>query len=324
MRKILILPYFGKFNDYFNLWIESCKYNSDIDWLIITDNNIKFDLPKNIKVVNQTFDQLKLFFQSKFDFKINLKNPYKLCDYKSYYGYIFEDYIKDYDFWGYCDCDLIFGEINKFLDDSLFEKYDKLLRTGHLSFIRNTKEINTNFMKYDTYKMVLKSSAIYGYDESIDGYHKGFAGELIDSGYKFFDNSEYIADIDFRHHPFRIINNSQYTNIFTFEEGKTYRIYSENNKIKKEEVMYIHFQKRNMINNVSEIYNKYLVYPNKFDKYDDILVNDLYFHQIHGIEIENYFNHKKEKIQSLKRDFIRFIYEPKKVDSIKYRLKLNV
>ena len=78
MKKILIMPYFGKFNNYFYLWINSCRYNQDIDWLIITDNNINQELPNNIKVINMTFEELKKYIQQKFEFKINLNTPYKL------------------------------------------------------------------------------------------------------------------------------------------------------------------------------------------------------------------------------------------------------
>ncbi len=35
---ILILPYFGTFSYYFQLFLDSCKYNQDIDFLIVTNN----------------------------------------------------------------------------------------------------------------------------------------------------------------------------------------------------------------------------------------------------------------------------------------------
>ena len=35
-----------------------------------------------------------------------------MCDYKVAYGEMFQDYIKEYDFWGHCDMDMIFGEEN--------------------------------------------------------------------------------------------------------------------------------------------------------------------------------------------------------------------
>ena len=72
MKKIIILPYFGQFNEYFNLWLKSCEYNKNIDWLIITNCIYKDKLPPNIKLINMKFNELVDFIQGKFDFKINL------------------------------------------------------------------------------------------------------------------------------------------------------------------------------------------------------------------------------------------------------------
>ena len=55
-------------------------------------------MPKNVKVIKSTFEDIRNIIQSKFDFKIILDQPYKLCDYKPSYGYVFEEYIKEYDF----------------------------------------------------------------------------------------------------------------------------------------------------------------------------------------------------------------------------------
>ena len=44
MRKIvLIVPYFGKMPTYFELWMLSASYNKSIDFVILTDNEIKCD-----------------------------------------------------------------------------------------------------------------------------------------------------------------------------------------------------------------------------------------------------------------------------------------
>ena len=45
-----------------------------------------------------------------------VNSPYKLCDYKPVYGLIFDEDLQDYDFWGHCDVDLIFGDIRKFIN----------------------------------------------------------------------------------------------------------------------------------------------------------------------------------------------------------------
>ena len=318
MRKILIITYFGKFNEYFNLWLDSCEYNEDINWLIVTDNIID-NKPDNVKVINQTFDEFVQFIQSKFDFKINLKTPYKLCDYKAYYGYIFSEHIKEYDFWGYCDCDVIFGKISEFIDEDLFNQYDKLLRRGHLSFIRNKEEINNNFLKYDTYKMVLTSPVIYGYDESIYGYHNGFAGELLESIYRFYEDNNNIADIDFRNYGFNIIDSEDKNCIFSFKEGRLYKHYLNKNKIIKEEIMYVHFQKRKMLNKLVNTESKYIMLPNEFIKYNDNLLSDPNLYEQYISSNEDYHDYIKEKKENIKRDIMRFLYEPKKIDSLRYR-----
>jgi len=55
---ILILPYFGTFSNYFQLFLDSCKYNQDIDFLIVTDNQEKFEYPKNVQVKYMLFEDL--------------------------------------------------------------------------------------------------------------------------------------------------------------------------------------------------------------------------------------------------------------------------
>ena len=145
-RIAIILPYFGKLPDYFGLFLNSCKENPTIDWYLFTDDRRTYAFPSNVYVEYMSFSDLKSFFQEKFDFDICLNTPYKLCDYKPAYGYIFSDLIKDYDFWGYCDLDLLWGNIRKFLPDGEIIKYDKVGHLGHLALYQNAQEVNTIFM----------------------------------------------------------------------------------------------------------------------------------------------------------------------------------
>ena len=154
MKKIIfIIPYFGKFKNYFQLFLNSCKYNDTVNWLIFTDDYTEFQYPNNVKVVYTTFEKIRNQIQSKFDFKICLEKPYKLCDYKVTYGYVFSEYIKQYDFWGYCDIDLIWGNIRKFYTDNLLNNNDKIGFYGHCTIYRNNEEINKMFMKKNKWKI---------------------------------------------------------------------------------------------------------------------------------------------------------------------------
>ena len=82
MKTLIFLPYFGQWNDYFKLWLHSCSYQKDFNWLILTDIPIKEALPKNINIVYSTLPSLKEKFQKKLGIPLSLERPYKLCDYK--------------------------------------------------------------------------------------------------------------------------------------------------------------------------------------------------------------------------------------------------
>ena len=52
MQKIiLIICYFGKLPNYFDLYLETCKYNDTIDFLMFTDQKCNnYNLPNNFKI----------------------------------------------------------------------------------------------------------------------------------------------------------------------------------------------------------------------------------------------------------------------------------
>lgn len=60
---IFIIPYFGRFNNYFRYWWESAKNNPTVDFLICTDQEVE-EVP-NIKVKRTTFQELSTKFMTK-------------------------------------------------------------------------------------------------------------------------------------------------------------------------------------------------------------------------------------------------------------------
>lgn len=127
---IVIHPYFGNFPDMFPFWLESCKMNKTVDFLIVTDQEISIDSP-NIIVYNSNLQEVKSKIENICGFPVWLEKPYKLCDFRPLFGCIFDSYTKKYDFWGYCDCDLIFGDIRHFLSNDVLNNYDYILGWGH-------------------------------------------------------------------------------------------------------------------------------------------------------------------------------------------------
>ena len=60
MKKCLFfLPYFGKFPEYFELFLRSCEINNAYNWIIFTDNNEKYNYPTNVKVIYLSFQEFR-------------------------------------------------------------------------------------------------------------------------------------------------------------------------------------------------------------------------------------------------------------------------
>lgn len=152
---VIIIPYFssaekGKFPNFFSLWMSSARMNLTVDFLLITNISEaeQIDEP-NVKVVKMQFAELNHRVQRLFHFKISLDTPYKLCDFKPAYGEIFEELISDYEYWGFGDLDLVYGNIRKFVTDDVLENYDRINERGHLSIFPNTFESNRMYRTLD-------------------------------------------------------------------------------------------------------------------------------------------------------------------------------
>lgn len=147
---IFIIPYFGTWPVWFDAFLISCKANANIDWLFFTDCNIKIEVPENVKLLSSTLEEIKELSEQALGSKIVLTSARKLCDLRPAYGYIFKDYIKDYEFWGFCDVDIIWGDINQFITQSMLREYDVISSryqniSGHFTIMRNVNEVNFLF-----------------------------------------------------------------------------------------------------------------------------------------------------------------------------------
>ena len=72
MKKIVfICPYFGKLPyNQMKLFLKSCNYNKNYDFIVITNDKSFFEKPDNVKFIYYNFDEMIKLIQSKFEFKI--------------------------------------------------------------------------------------------------------------------------------------------------------------------------------------------------------------------------------------------------------------
>lgn len=259
-RIAIINVYFGKLPDWFQLWLNSCEKNNNFNWILFTDDNTEYKYPKNVIRYICSFEFVRKLIQKKLKLKIKVDNPYKLCDFKAVYGNIFEDYLENYTHWGYCDIDVIFGDLSKFITDEILQKYDRVLNKGHLTIYKNNKRVKEYYLlpySGEGYKEVFESKYHYGFDET--------AG--LDKLYRENNLSQYIpekpivADINFSNYSLKIIGHKNYKKqYFIWDNGRVLRVFKDHGKDKSDEFAYIHIQKRKIkVKNSSQ--EKYMFYP---------------------------------------------------------------
>jgi hypothetical protein len=94
-----ITCWYGKYPWYLPYFMHSCSFNPTVDFYIITDNTSKItNKPVNVKIIYKTLAEIKATASQKLGFTVNIDYPYKLCDFKPAYGFLFPEIIRGYDF----------------------------------------------------------------------------------------------------------------------------------------------------------------------------------------------------------------------------------
>ena len=140
-------------------YLESCRHNPSIDFLIFSDCGPADISCKNVTIIDSTLQQFQARASEKLGRPIICENPYKICDFKPAFGVIFEDYLGDYDFWGSADIDLVYGNIRKFLTSEILDQYDVITArreylAGHMTLYRNNRHINRLYEQSADYPRV--------------------------------------------------------------------------------------------------------------------------------------------------------------------------
>ena len=255
------------------MWRASVLQNPSVDFMFFTDCEI--EPARNIIVHKMQFEDFRKKVQKTFDFPIVLDRPYKLCEYKQAYGYILQEYIKDYDFWGYGDLDLVYGDIRAFItDEVLTHKF--LLGWGHLTILRNDDDAITYFMKqvvgYQDYKKAFTTSKItffdeYGYNGCSDKW-RGCRPEDCWLEWPF-DN----ASKPKQSYHFNSLTRGWKQVIFEHTGNKLYMIRFNSGQFERKESLYAHFQHRGFMKDRVTDYSHFIVTPRAIIDYPRHFVN---------------------------------------------------
>ena len=170
----IIIPYFGKWPYWIDLFMYSCRQNEDVDFFFYTDCDIPDVISgaRNVHFFSVSFDDYCQMVGEKLGITFHPDKPYKLCDLKPFYGFIHHDMLEEgkYDFWGYGDVDLVWGDIRKFCTNSILERNDVFSThadrvSGHFALIRNTEKYRDLCFEIPQWKDKLEDKKNFALDE---------------------------------------------------------------------------------------------------------------------------------------------------------------
>lgn len=259
-----IVPYYGKLPDFLPVFLKSCGRNPDFSWLLFTNDTSPFPYPENVRVVYNSFEDFKALAREKLGFPVRLDKPYKLCDLKPAYGFLFEEYLTEYAFWGHCDLDVIMGKLGDFLTDQLLAEYDKLFCLGHMTLYRNTPENNRLFMCQHNgialYREVFSNPEICWFDEEYRDDNnvnqiflrqgkRVYQQDLslnMSIGSRRFRRTEYVGRDNSAADANGYVTEDYCPALYYWDRGRLFRIRSRKGKLERQEYLYTHLQFRKM------------------------------------------------------------------------------
>jgi len=165
----IVIPYFGKLPAFANYFFESVGHSRVLDILLFTDGPPPATVPPNVKVHALTLAGFSDLASRTLGIPIQVCDPFKLCDFKPAYGVIFQEYLRDYAFWGFGDVDVIYGDVARFLGP-LLDGHDIISCrrgwiSGSLCVLRNCPKVNSAYTNSADWERVFASPACQRFAE---------------------------------------------------------------------------------------------------------------------------------------------------------------
>lgn len=168
-RIVILIAYFGRWPFWMDFYLESLRHNPTIDWRFYTDCGIPANAPPNATFIECDYQDYQADVGRSLGINFQPAGPYKLCDIKPAYGYIHQDDIVDYDFWGFGDIDIVYGDIMGFLDETMLQhqliSFHQRRVSGHLTLLANTAFAREAFMQHANWREVFEQPGHTAFDE---------------------------------------------------------------------------------------------------------------------------------------------------------------
>lgn len=182
---VILIDYFGNWPKWFPVFLASCASNRTVDWMIRTDCDIPADAPQNVKFVPVSYADYVADVSRRLGIDFKPSCSYKICDLRPMCGDMYSDEIADYDYFGFGDLDVIYGNIRRFYTDEVLS-FDLIsthvnMISGHLVLFKNTERMRKAYSKIPKWKEYLENPNPARFDEDVFSdlfFPRGNANEL--------------------------------------------------------------------------------------------------------------------------------------------------
>jgi len=169
-RLAIVIPYFGAWPAWINFFVESCRWNRDVDWFLFSDNDPPDNRCSNVRHVRLSFADHNSLVSEALGIHFTPRDPYKLCDIRPALPLVHRSLLAGYDFVGFGDLDVIYGDLRSFYDDGTLDSYDLLSThanriSGHLCLMRNEDRMISAFKQIRGWRKLFEQDQHAGTDE---------------------------------------------------------------------------------------------------------------------------------------------------------------
>lgn len=168
-RICIVMPYFGKWPEWMEQYLESCRWNPSIEWRFFSDCGTPAGLPANVKVDSMTLPEFLQRAERALGISIDWRSGYKVCDLRPAYGVIFQSAVEGFDYYGWGDVDCIFGNLESYVSKHLCHKdcisFNKKHLSGHLCLFRNEERVRNWYRSIPDWRTRMEAEDYTHFDE---------------------------------------------------------------------------------------------------------------------------------------------------------------
>lgn len=167
----LITVWLGTWKGWINIHLGTCAANPTVQWIFLHDQDELPEFrPENVRFTRVTLSDLRARFVTACGRDVSLTVPYKVCDIRPALGAMFPEWIPQDSPWGYCDSDLLWGNIRSFVSDEDLITYDVISShicsvIGQCTIFRSSRLARSLLLEVENLEMLLLEKDYSGIDE---------------------------------------------------------------------------------------------------------------------------------------------------------------